>query len=94
MVVSATRNATDLLKTPVSMTALKADDLVRDNVKELLDLTGAVPNLRLGLSNGDSGVLASIRGVTATNFTEIGDHAVGTAPTGPSPPIALACKST
>ncbi|MEJ6000899.1 TonB-dependent receptor [Paucibacter soli] len=77
VVVTATRNATDLLKTPVSMTALKADDLVRDNVKSMLDLSGAVPNLQLGLSNGDSGVLASIRGVTSTNFTEIGDPAVG-----------------
>jgi iron complex outermembrane receptor protein len=76
-VVTATRTATDLLKTPVSVTALKADDLVRDNVKEMMDLTGMVPNLQLGLSNGDSGVLAAIRGVTSTNFTEIGDPAVG-----------------
>lgn len=75
--VTATRSTTDLLKTPVSVTALKADDLVRDNVKELLDLSASVPNLQLGLSNGDSGVLASIRGVTSTNFTEIGDPAVG-----------------
>lgn len=75
--VTATRATTDALKTPVSVTALQADDLVRDNVKELLQLSGYVPNLQLGLSNGDSGVLASIRGVTSTNFTEIGDPAVG-----------------
>ncbi|WP_428503448.1 TonB-dependent receptor [Roseateles sp.] len=75
--VTATRVATDALKTPVSVTALQGDELVRQNVKELLNLSGAVPNLQLGLSNGDSGVLASIRGVTSTNFTEIGDPAVG-----------------
>ena len=75
--VTATRSATDLLKTPVSVSALQADDLVRENVKELINLSGYVPNLQLGLSSGDSGVLASIRGVTSTNFTEIGDPAVG-----------------
>ena len=75
--VTATRSATNALKTPVSVTALKGDDLVRDNAKELLNLSGAVPNLQLGLSSADSGVLASIRGVTSTNFTEIGDPAVG-----------------
>lgn len=75
--VTATRNATNLLKTPVAVTALKGDDLVRENVKELMDLSGMTPNLQLGLSNADSGVLAAIRGVTSTNFTEIGDPAVG-----------------
>lgn len=75
--VTATRMATDAQKTPVALTAISGDDLVRENVKELINLTGLVPNLQLGLSNADSGVLASIRGVTSTNFTEIGDPAVG-----------------
>ena len=34
--VTATRVATDALKTPVSVTALQGDELVRQNVKELL----------------------------------------------------------
>ncbi|MDC8770462.1 TonB-dependent receptor [Roseateles albus] len=75
--VTATRSATNLLKTPVAVTALSGDDLVRENVKELMNLSGTVPNLQLGLSSADSGVLVSIRGVTSTNFTEIGDPAVG-----------------
>jgi len=75
--VTATRVTTNLLKTPVAVTALNPDDLVRDNVKALMDLSSMVPNLQLGLSNADSGVLAAIRGVTSTNFTEIGDPAVG-----------------
>ncbi|HSW07925.1 TonB-dependent receptor [Aquabacterium sp.] len=77
VVVTATRNATNLMKTPVAVSALNPDDLVRQNVKDVMDLSGMVPNLQLGLSNGDSGVLAAIRGVTSTNFTEIGDPAVG-----------------
>lgn len=75
--VTATRSVTNLLKTPVAVTALSGDDLVRENVKELMNLSGTVPNLQLGLSSADSGVLVSIRGVTSTNFTEIGDPAVG-----------------
>ncbi|MCV2352292.1 TonB-dependent receptor [Paucibacter sp. Y2R2-4] len=75
--VTATRVNTTLLKTPVAVSALKGEDLVRDNVKELLDLSGSIPNVQFGLSNGDSGVQVSIRGVTSTNFTEIGDPAVG-----------------
>lgn len=75
--VTATRVNTSLLKTPVAVTALKGDDLVRDNVKELMNLSGLVPNLQFGLSSADSGVQISIRGVTSTNFTEIGDPAVG-----------------
>lgn len=77
IIVSATRQASTLLKTPVAVTALKAEDLLRSNVKELMNLSGSVPNVQFGLSNADSGVLVSIRGVTSTNFTEIGDPAVG-----------------
>ncbi|MDE3272423.1 TonB-dependent receptor [Pseudoalteromonas sp. G4] len=64
-------------QTPVSVTAMSPESLVRQNVKELSDLSGMIPNLQLGLSNSDSGVKASIRGVTSNNFTEIGDPAVG-----------------
>ncbi|MCU7372412.1 TonB-dependent receptor [Paucibacter sp. O1-1] len=75
--VTATRRTTHLLKTPVAVSALKADDLVRENVKEIRNLSGMVPNVQFGLSPADSGVAMSIRGVSSTNFTEIGDPAVG-----------------
>src|SRR5689334_6599477 len=35
VVVTATRNATNLMKTPVAVSALNPDDLVRQNVKEV-----------------------------------------------------------
>lgn len=75
--VTATKHVTNLMETPLAITALNPEELVRQNVKELSDLNGMVPNLQLGLSNGDSGVKASIRGVSSNNFTEIGDPAVG-----------------
>ncbi len=75
--ITATKHVTNLMETPLAVTALDPDNLVRQNVKELSDLSGLVPNFQLGLSNADSGVQASIRGVTSNNFTEIADPAVG-----------------
>ncbi len=75
--VTATKSASNLMKTPVAITAMNPESLVRQNVKELSDLSGMIPNFQLGLSSSDSGVKASIRGVTSNNFTEIADPAVG-----------------
>jgi iron complex outermembrane receptor protein len=77
IVVTATKMPTNLMKSPVAITAMTPESLIRQNVKEISDLNGMVPNLQLGISNSDSGVKASIRGVTSNNFTEIGDPAVG-----------------
>lgn len=75
--VTATKHVTNLMETPLAITALNPESLTRQNIKSVGDLTGMIPNLQFGTSNGDSGVQASIRGVTSSNFTEIGDPAVG-----------------
>ncbi len=75
--VTATRSPTSLIDTPVAVTALNQETLTRQGVKDLRDISGLIPNVQLGLSPGDSGVQAAVRGVTSTNFTEIGDPAVG-----------------
>ncbi|MGN6828304.1 TonB-dependent receptor [Paucibacter sp. M5-1] len=75
--VTATRSKTALMKTPVAVSAISSDDLLRDNIKEIRNLSGYVPNVQFGMSPADGGVLMSIRGVSSTNFTEIGDPAVG-----------------
>jgi len=75
--VTATKHATNLMETPLAITAMTPEALNRQNIKSIGDLTGMVPNLQFGTSNSDSGVKASIRGVTSSNFTEIGDPAVG-----------------
>lgn len=75
--VTATKHVTNLMETPLAITAMTPESLTRQNVKSLGDLSGMVPNLQLGLSNADSGVKASIRGVSSNNFTEIADPAVG-----------------
>ncbi|MCP4988043.1 MAG: TonB-dependent receptor [Colwellia sp.] len=75
--VTATKHVTNLMETPLAVTAMTPEALTRQNIKSLGDLSGMVPNLQFGTSNSDSGVKASIRGVTSSNFTEIGDPAVG-----------------
>ena len=75
--VTATKHVTNLMETPLAVTAMTPESLNRQNIKSVGDLSGMVPNLQFGTSNSDSGVKASIRGVTSSNFTEIGDPAVG-----------------
>ncbi len=76
VVVTATRQASSLLKTPVSVTAITQESLSRSGVTDVRGLTGSVPNLQIS-TGADSGVQIAIRGVSSNNFTEIGDPAVG-----------------
>ena len=76
VVVNATRVSTSLLKTPVAVTAITQEALSREGIHDVRGLSGAVPNLQIS-SGADSGIQINIRGVGSTNFTEIGDPAVG-----------------
>lgn len=76
VIVSATRTASSLLKTPVAVTALTQEALSREGITDVRGLSGTVPNLQISAGT-DSGVQINIRGVGSTNFTEIGDPAVG-----------------
>jgi len=67
--VTATKHVTNLMETPLAITALNPEALTRQNIKSVGDLTGMIPNLQFGTSNADAGVKASIRGVTSSNFT-------------------------
>ena len=51
------------------------DFLEREGVRSLRDVAGTVPNLQLGTGT-DSGTATTIRGVTSTDFTEVGEGAV------------------
>jgi iron complex outermembrane receptor protein len=78
VMVTATRYSTSLLKTPVAVTAVTQEDLTRQGAVNIKALTGEVPNLQLGGAvDGSSGVQIAIRGVSNSDFTEIGNPAVG-----------------
>ena len=73
--VTAVKRETNLMQTPLAITALSQDYLDREGVRSARDLAGTVPNLQLG-TGADSGTAATIRGVTSTDFTEVGEGAV------------------
>lgn len=74
--VTATRLDSDLMKTPVAVTAVTQDALTREGIRDVRGLSGTMPNLQIA-TGADSGVQINIRGIGANNFTEIGDPAVG-----------------
>ena len=74
--VTATRYSTSLLKTPLAVTAYNQDNLSRLGVTSAKDLANEVPNVTIVQTN-DSAIQVTIRGITSSNTTEIGDPAVG-----------------
>ncbi len=74
--VNATRVSSGLMQTPVAVSAITQESLTRSGITDVRGLSASVPNLQIS-SGADSGVQINIRGVGSTNFTEIGDPAVG-----------------
>ena len=77
VVVTAVRRDTNLMETPLAVSALTADALAREGVQNIVNVGNLVPNMQVGLSPSDSGVSIAIRGITSNNFTELGDPTVG-----------------
>ncbi len=76
IVVTATKRATDLMSTPVAVTAVTQGQLTDQGVSNVTDLGDLVPNMQVGSSPSDSGVQVTVRGITSNNFTELGDPTV------------------
>lgn len=77
MTVTATRVETELMKTPLSVSAFDQDALDQQGVQNVRDLAQLVPNMDIATINGQSTPVISMRGVRSTNETELGDPAVG-----------------
>ncbi len=77
VVVTAVRRDTNLMETPLAVSAVDAEALAREGVNNILNVGNLVPNMQVGLSPSDSGVSIAIRGITSNNFTELGDPTVG-----------------
>ena len=77
VIVTAVRRDTNLMETPLAVSAITADELAREGVNNILNVGNLVPNMQIGLSPSDSGVSIAIRGITSNNFTELGDPTVG-----------------
>jgi iron complex outermembrane receptor protein len=77
VVVTATRVETDLMKTPIAVTAFEQEYMDRAGISNVSDLANFVPNMDISTINGQSTPVISMRGVRSTNETELGDPAVG-----------------
>ena len=76
IVVTATKRATDLMATPIAVSAVSQERLTNQGVSDVTDLGDLVPNMQVGSSPADSGVQVTVRGITSNNFTELGDPTV------------------
>jgi iron complex outermembrane receptor protein len=63
VVVTARKREENLQTVPVSATVLSSAALTQQNLTNIYDLRGAIPDLNLGLSQGGSGVNLVLRGV-------------------------------
>ena len=76
VIVTATKRETDLMATPLAVSAVSQDRLTEQGVADVTGLGDLVPNMQVGSSPSDSGVQVTVRGITSNNFTELGDPTV------------------
>lgn len=74
VVVTAERREETAQRTPLAITALSADQLEKQGVRTVTDLTTVVPGVQIGSVGGS--VEIAVRGIGSTNNTEVGDPAV------------------
>lgn len=78
IVVTAQRREENLQEVPLSITAITADDLETRGVRNVIDLSAAVPNLYAGSSSGTSGIAVySIRGANTSQPSIYVDPPIG-----------------
>ena len=74
--VTATRRETDILDTPIAVSAVTQSELTELGISSIKDLSYALPGL--AIQNTDTNApIVTLRGVRSNNVTELGDPAVG-----------------
>lgn len=77
IVVTAERREASLQSTAVAVTALSQATLSENDISDVTDLSGFVPNLVVSGQEDQSDIKIFIRGVGTNNPTETGDQGVG-----------------
>ena len=75
IVITAQKRPETVQKTPLAITAISGDDIREAGIRNVKDISGAVPNVQIN-QNGAATEIA-IRGITSTNNTEIGSSLSG-----------------
>jgi iron complex outermembrane recepter protein len=76
VVVTAEKRSESLSKTPVAVTALSQEALDSQGVTGVEGLNGMVPNLSVSIGAGEPRPDFTIRGITSSNLTELGNPAI------------------
>lgn len=77
IVVTATKRETNLMDTPLAISAFTEDSLDKLGIKNIKDLNNLVPNMSIMVDVESNAPIITMRGVRSTNTTEWGDPAVG-----------------
>jgi iron complex outermembrane recepter protein len=79
IVVTARKRSEDIQKTPVSITALSADQIAQENIRDISNLRGLVPNLEITPESnyGRAANSLTIRGIGQTSLVANVDPGVG-----------------
>ncbi|MBY6190715.1 TonB-dependent receptor [Microbulbifer agarilyticus] len=77
VIVTATKRETNLMDTPIAISAFSEETLDTLGVKNIKDLNNLVPNMSIMVDNESSAPIITMRGIRSTNTTEWGDPAVG-----------------
>jgi iron complex outermembrane receptor protein len=74
IIVTAEKRSTSLQRTPISITALSAETLQRNQIHTLKDMQALVPSLQMGDGIGYAQI--TLRGIGSSNFTPGGENPV------------------
>ena len=77
IVVTATKFSTNLMDTPLAVSAFTEEQLDKLGISNVKDLNNLVPNMSIMVDVESSAPIVTLRGVRSTNTTEWGDPAVG-----------------
>ena len=73
--VTAQKRPEDQQKTPLAITSVSGEDIAEQGIRNARDLNGLIPNVVI--NTNATATEFTIRGITSTNNTEIGNPAVG-----------------
>lgn len=77
IIVTATKRETNLMETPVAISAFSQSELDRQGITNVKDIANLVPNLDIAYDQDQSSPVIAMRGVRSTNTSELGDPSVG-----------------
>ena len=77
VIVTATRRETNIMETPIAVSAVTQEELTKYGISNIKDLSYSLPGLSIQNMTDTSAPIITLRGVRSNNVTEVGDPAVG-----------------